>query len=45
MPCRYPANRGRPGLVTAIGRVGGRFLETDAALEASEGTEMIQGGA
>ena len=24
MPCRYPANRDLPGLVTAIGRAGGR---------------------
>ena len=41
MPCRYPANRVGAGPVRAIERVGGRVLETDAVLVASERAETI----
>lgn len=34
MPSRYPANRGRAGLVTAIARAGDQGPETEALLGA-----------
>jgi hypothetical protein len=43
MPCRDPTSRDQPRLVTAIGRAGGRILETDVKFGTPEAAAAIQG--